>query len=107
MLSIASCLSKNNNVSIFWDPEKEESIITQWKISRIKKIICNSAFTKSYIDKKFRVNSLVLYPPVEIPKTSAVEKENIILNVGRFGRSNEGEYYKKQDLLIQSFVRMH
>lgn len=175
MLTIASCLSKNHKVSVFWDDRKildkagekfiidlgnvdikknifsptvntfqrlkqfEEyeriiflsdgsipfvlskklilhfqfplewvnpSLKTKFKLFRVKKIICNSCFTKSYIDNKFNVNSTVLYPPVEIKYDSKIQKENIILHVGRFGRTIEGANYKKQDVMIKAFCEM-
>ncbi|MFH1832969.1 MAG: glycosyltransferase [Candidatus Levyibacteriota bacterium] len=175
MLTIASCLSKSHNVSVFWDEKlildrasekfaidlkkvgldknffsadfntfqrikelrKYDRIIflsdgsipfifskklilhfqfpvewispslkTKFKLSRVKKIICNSYFTKFYIDNKFNVNSVVLYPPVEIKYDNKIKKENIILHMGRFGRTIEGANYKKQDVMIKTFCQM-
>ncbi len=177
ILSMAACLAKEHEVSLFWDPKDEESlkynaqkklgidisnisfvsnifsssvsvvsrllrskrydkiiflsdgsipvvscglilhfqfpvewvdgrlIKTQLKLKRVEKILCNSEFTKELIDKKFTVSSDVLYPPVEI-KEVEIEKENVILNVGRFGQHVEGVYFKKQDVLIQAFKKM-
>lgn len=174
MLTAASCLSQENNVSIFWDEEKEikrkakdklgislekvkftENIFktnyprlrrlkktkdydliiylsdgsvpfvlcklmlhfqfpVEWvkinpkikfKISRVKKIICNSRFTKLFIDKKFGTNSLVLYPPCSISNVR-FQKENIILHVGRLGLDLEGKNFKKQDVMIKAFGKM-
>ncbi len=75
------------------------------KFLKVKKIICNSKFTKGFIDKKFGVNSDVLYPPIMIRKL-AFKKENLILHVGRFGMSLEGGNYKKQDVMIKAFKEM-
>lgn len=174
MLTAASCLSRNHNVSIFWDEEidikkrareklnidlknisfvpnifvknysktkrllktKDLDLIiylsdgsipsilcnlilhfqfpvewvkndlkTKLKMSRVNNVICNSRFTKSFIDKKFGTNSLVLYPPCEIKKIQK-DKENIILHVGRFGTDLEGKNFKKQDVMIQAFKRL-
>ncbi len=82
------------------------SFKTKIKASRIAKVICNSQFTKSFIDKKFGVKSVVLYPPVPLPKTSKQQKENIILHVGRFGKTHEGKNFKKQDVMIEMFKKM-
>lgn len=83
------------------------SLKTQIKLKKLKKIICNSDFTKGYIDKKFQVSSKVIYPPVSIPNNLITgEKENIILNVGRFGINNAGSSYKKQEVLIDIFKKM-
>lgn len=76
------------------------------KLSRINAFFCNSQFTKSFIDKGYSVKSLVVYPPVQIFKKK-VEKENIILHVGRFRVKNvKTEDYKKQDFMIGMFKKM-
>lgn len=178
MLTLALCLSKKHDVSIFWDKEKEQEIKkgarerfgfdlesisfvdnifssrktilqrlwesqkydiivylsdgsipltgkrnviihfqfpvewvkknlwTKAKFSQVKSIICNSQFTKSYIDRKFNVKSIVVYPPVGLPDSHEVKKENIILHVGRFGLSLEGANFKKQDVMIDVFKKM-
>ncbi len=178
MLSLALCLSKKNDVEIFWNTDKEQeiksiaqkrfgfdlrdinfvknifspnvsllerckkaqgydviiylsdgsipltgkknlvihfqfplewvkpSIWTRIKFLQVKNIICNSQFTKSYIDKKFDVQSVVVYPPVTLHSNVRAKKENIILHVGRFGVSNEGINYKKQDVMIDVFKRL-
>lgn len=87
------------------------SLLTKLKLSRVTSTFCNSKFTKSYIDKTFKVNSKILYPPVDsYPKK--VKKENIILHVGRFrvrditiGGAAIGDY-KKQGLMIDVFKEM-
>lgn len=75
------------------------------KFLKIKKVICNSYFTKSYVDKKFNLDSLVLYPPVSIYSKS-LQKKNVILHVGRFGIDKEGSNYKKQDVMIDVFKEL-
>lgn len=176
MLTAASCLSEENDVRIFWNPQEEQEIKvkareklginlknvkftenifskntltptrvlksrefdriiflsdgsiplvgtklivhfqfpvewvktglkTKFKISGAGLFICNSNFTKSFIDKKFGMNSIVLYPPVYIKKTQS-KKENIILHVGRFGNNIEGRNYKKQDVMIDAFKKL-
>lgn len=77
----------------------------KFKISRVNKIICNSFFTKSFIDKKFGVNSIILYPPSNISYV-AVKKENMILHVGRLGLDLEGRNFKKQDMMINAFKKI-
>lgn len=84
----------------------KKTLWTSLKLFHVKDIICNSGFTKLYIDKKFNVRSLVLYPPVEIGESISVKKENIILHVGRFGLSKEGVNFKKQDFMIEAFKKM-
>jgi len=178
MLTIASCLSSDNEVFIFWDKNKEaeikktalqklgldlsgikfyenifaknvstvsrliesnkfdaivylsdgsipmvgtklyvhfqfpvewvngQSLKTKIKLSFVKKIFCNSKFTKKFIDNKLDVQSEVLYPPVDLHILKEVKKENIILHVGRFDVDNQGNNYKKQDVMIEMFKQM-
>lgn len=81
------------------------SLLTKIKLLRVNKIICNSFFTKKYIDRKFNVKSSVLYPPIFIKDKKTV-KENIILHVGRFGVDEEGVNFKKQDFMIEMFKKL-
>jgi len=79
----------------------------QLKLTRVKKIVVNSKYTKGYIDKTFSKKSIVLYPPVTIQrKYDPVRKVNKILNVGRFGINQAGSSFKKQDILADAFVKM-
>lgn len=80
---------------------------TYFKLLLTRRIICNSNFTKSYIDKKFRVNSTVLYPPITIAgDLKKQSKEKLILNIGRYGVSEAGSSYKKQEVLVDAFCEM-
>lgn len=83
-----------------------KSFKTKIKFSNIKNVICNSSFTKSYIDKKFAIKSAILYPPTFIGKAKTNQKEKVILHVGRFGTSIEGANFKKQDVMIDVFKEM-
>ncbi len=85
---------------------KVNGLLNTFKIKRVTKFICNSKFTKSYIDKTFRVKSLVIYPPVDEFSSNIVTKRNIILSVGRFQNNNDGRWVKKQDVLIDVFRKM-
>lgn len=81
--------------------------ITKVKLSRVSGVICNSQYTKKYIDQKLKLNSTVIFPPVEIQKLHATEKkENIILTVGRYSRLPEGGDFKKHAELIQAFIKL-
>ncbi|MDO8657097.1 MAG: glycosyltransferase [Candidatus Levybacteria bacterium] len=81
------------------------SFKTKFKLIFVKKIFCNSKFTKYFIDKKLNIKSSVLYPPVSIHKVD-VKKENVILHVGRFHVDENGSNYKKQDVMIRLFKSM-
>lgn len=77
------------------------------KLKRIHRVICNSNFTKDFVDKKLGTKSIVIYPPSSaLINGLKQEKENIILTVGRFGLLPGGGYFKKQDFLIDSFKEM-
>jgi glycosyltransferase involved in cell wall biosynthesis len=86
------------------------SLITKQKIKRVEAFICNSQFTKEYIDKKFNVKSIVLYPPTYLKKESKdinyKKKKNYILNVGRLSKVGSGDFFKKQDFLIKAFNKL-
>lgn len=64
------------------------------------KVICNSEYTKEFIDKEFNIDSLVVYPPVETEKFLPMKKDKLILTVGRFSSSSQ---LKRHDLLIDAF----
>lgn len=81
------------------------NVITKIKLKRARRIVCNSRFTKAYIDKKFKLESDILYPPVLIKKIDT-KKENIVLHVGRFGQDEEGANFKKQDIMINAFKNL-
>ena len=77
------------------------------KLKKIYKVICNSKFTKDFVDKKLGTKSIVLYPPSSVNfKKTNITKENNILTVGRFGLLPDGGYFKKQDFLIETFKKM-
>ncbi len=80
------------------------SVVNQFKLSRFNKVICNSKFTKKYIDREYKVNSNVIYPPVQVGKFRPGSKRKIILNVGRFTRSVFG---KKQIEMVTFFSRIY
>ncbi len=76
------------------------SLLNKFKLMRINKIIVNSKFTKNVIDKEFKTDSFVLYPPVAVNDFKPKKKENIILNVARFSNLLQS---KRQDVLIKTF----
>ena len=85
------------------------------KKTRVNSFFCNSDFTKSFVDKEFKINSKVIYPPVGI-KAKVNDKENIILHVGRFrvkdvttrikGKETAIGDYKKQSVMVDAFKEM-
>lgn len=83
----------------------QETLLNKIKLSRINFVVCNSEFTKSFIDKCYGVDSEVLYPPVDTQSFLPGKKENLILSVGRFGNP-QFQHSKKQDILINAFATL-
>lgn len=71
--------------------------------ARLYTSVCNSFFTKSFIDKTYSINSQVIYPPVDTDIIHSGDKKNIILVLARFSQILHA---KRQDLLIQAFSRL-
>lgn len=80
------------------------SLMNKMKLFRIEKVLCNSLFTKRFIDKEYGVESLVIYPPVDTETIKPRRKENIILSVGRFSHLLQS---KRQDVLIEAFKKFY
>lgn len=100
-------LRARRNFLHFQFPFKEvngKSLMNRMKLYRIDKIICNSYFTKSFIDKEYGVESIVIYPPVDVGQIKPKRKENIILYVGRFSQLTQN---KGQDVLLKAFKKFH
>lgn len=83
---------------------KSGDLINRMKFLRINRVVCNSEFTKSFIDKSYGVKSDVLYPPVDITSFKPKKKEKYILYVGRFSRLTQA---KRQDILISAFKKLY
>ncbi|MBU4017053.1 glycosyltransferase [Patescibacteria group bacterium] len=88
-------------------------LISRIKLMKINSIICNSEFTRKFIDKKFRTNSKILYPPCvnigDIEKFSSQKKagkKNIILTVGRYSPLSDSNSIKKIEVMINAFRQM-
>jgi len=79
------------------------SLLNKMKLFRIDKIICNSKFTKEIIDREYGVESVVIYPPVDVEHIKPKRKENIILSAGRFSSLMQS---KNQDELVKLFKRI-
>jgi len=78
-------------------------LLNKLKFLKINSVVCNSLFTKKFIDKEFKINTTVLYPPVDIDQFKPGKKDNIIIAVGRFEQSMQA---KRQDVLIKAFRQM-
>ncbi|MDP2585869.1 MAG: glycosyltransferase [Candidatus Levybacteria bacterium] len=100
-------LFSKKNILIFQFPVhgiNGKSLINDFKLKRINAVICYSTYVKSIIDKQYGFRSRVLPPYVDLQIAKNTEKENIILNVGRF---TDGINAKKQEVLIDEFKRLY
>ena len=98
--SIPSTLAKKNILHFQVPfPTVQNSAI---KLSRYQKVVCNSEFTKRFLDPRVSKNSIVIYPPVPPVQTDRGKKENLILSVGRFTGFHTA---KKQHVLIEAFAQ--
>lgn len=99
-------LFANKNIIHFQTPFQHvngRSVTNRLKFLKINKIVCNSNFTKSVIDREYGIESQVLYPPVNVKDITPGKKENIILSVGRFSQLQQA---KRQDVLVEAFKQM-
>lgn len=80
-----------------------KSLFNKLKLLKIGRVVCNSQFTKGFIDKEYGVNSVIVYPPVMVDEFKPRKKENLILSVGRFSQLQQS---KRQDILVQTFKKM-
>lgn len=105
--SIPLLLAKKNFLH-FQVPFKNvdgKNIKNRIKLLNIDKVVVNSFFTKRVIDGEFGVSGEVVYPPVDVDSflKRRVNKENIIIFVGRFSQLKQA---KRQDVLIEVFKDM-
>lgn len=79
----------------------QKNIVNRVKWMFIKKVICNSEFTKQFVDKTYGIKSVVLYPAVDLMTRG--KKEKSILSVGRFFSPS---HPKKQEILVKTFKEL-
>ncbi|OGK53542.1 hypothetical protein A3B56_00265 [Candidatus Roizmanbacteria bacterium RIFCSPLOWO2_01_FULL_45_11] len=82
-------------------PSVKSSVLLALKLQRFQHVICNSSFTKQWIDRAYGVSSTVLYPPVPVEEFRAEKKKKQIISVGRF------HPFKKQHILLTVFNALH
>lgn len=81
----------------------KKSLKNTFKLKRIFAVVCNSNFTKKFIDKGLGIASKVIFPPVDVELLEPMTKNNVILSVGRFSQLLQG---KRQDVLVDVFKEM-
>lgn len=99
-------LHSRKNILHFQVPFQDvdgRSLFNRMKLIRINKVVCNSRFTKAAIDREFGVNSVVIYPPVDVERIKPKRKKNLILYVGRFSELVQA---KRQDILVKAFKKL-
>jgi len=79
------------------------SFLNQVKLGRINQVIVNSIFTKKVVDRGLGISSKVIYPPVDIVPLKPLQKENLILSVGRFSQLLQK---KRHDVLVEVFKNL-
>jgi glycosyltransferase involved in cell wall biosynthesis len=60
--------------------------------SKKYKIYCNSKYTQSWLKKLWEVDSIIIYPPIDIPKKYPKNKKNFILSTGRISSDKNYEF---------------
>ena len=89
----------NNNPNIL------QKIINLAKLSLYKNIVVNSKFTQARVKQIYLKKSQLLYPPIDIKNfIPAIQKQNIILSVGRFDNLLNS---KRQNILIKAFKKLY
>lgn len=101
-----------NNILHFQVPLKinARNSSNKLKLSRYNEVICNSEFTKSFIDASFGVKSKVVYPPVAVEDFFSGKKEKVILSVGRFFFTDDPRVPsdpKKHLIMVDNFITWH
>lgn len=71
--------------------------------TRFYTFVSNSHFTKSIVDKEYRIKSHVLYPPIQVSEFVPGIKTKQILYVGRFSNLTQS---KGHSILIQAFKKI-
>lgn len=103
--SIPFLFGKNNvlHQQVPFHNVKGKSLTNRIKLKRINHVVCNSKFTKNFIDIEYGVDSMVVYPPIDVLSFTPGKKEKVILSVGRFSNLLQA---KRQDILIEVFKRI-
>ncbi|MCL5783735.1 MAG: glycosyltransferase [Patescibacteria group bacterium] len=90
------------NIIHFQVPFKNSShgFLGKLKLSTWNLAVCNSQFTREYIQQQWPIKNIVIYPPVDIENMKPLKKEKYILSVGRFASFTKS---KKHEEMIEAF----
>lgn len=103
--SIPTLLSKKNilHFQVPFNYTNQKTILNKLKFMRINSVVCNSQFTKRFVDRTYSINSTVLYPPVDVENFKPGKKENLIFSVGRFFVQ---PHNKKHEEMVNVFKKL-
>lgn len=103
--SIPFLFAKNNilHFQIPFHGVNGKTVLNKLKLIKFNHIICNSYFTKKFIDQEYGISTRVVHPPVAVGEFEPLEKENLILTVSRFAKTMQA---KKQEFLIDGFKKI-
>lgn len=96
-------IAKKTYIHFQFPVQHEASFYDHLKCKLYAGIICNSHFTKSYIDATYGRKSSVVYPPVQMIGLGKNKSPKHILSVGRF---TTGKNKKQFEVLIESFNQL-
>jgi glycosyltransferase involved in cell wall biosynthesis len=74
-------------------------------LDHYQRVIANSEYTRTWIQRYWGVDSDVLFPPIRVQELRPGRKQHKILSVGRFFARGSG-HSKKQLELVEAFGRM-
>lgn len=92
------------NILIIQSPAHvpDKTFFNQLKMKFWDLVLCNSFYVKKTIKENWFKNISVLYPSAETSQFKPLEKENLIISVGRF---TQALHAKKQEILVEAFKR--
>jgi glycosyltransferase involved in cell wall biosynthesis len=76
-----------------------QPVSSRW-VTTYGKVVSNSAFTQGWVERRWGIESDVLFPPITLHERGT--KDNVIAHVGRFFPAHLG-HSKKQLELVQAF----
>lgn len=105
--SIPFLFAKKNylHIQVPFSSNKQQNLLTKLKFKFLSGVICNSEFTKFWVQKTYPpTEQMVLYPPVDTAKIKSGVKEDLIFSVARFANHLNS---KRQDILLKAFIKFH
>jgi glycosyltransferase involved in cell wall biosynthesis len=86
-----------------WQPFSMAPPASATWVSSYGAVVSNSEFTRGWVQRRWKTDSEVLFPPISMHEPG--EKEPVILNVGRFFAAEQG-HSKKQKELVRAFRQL-